>query len=158
MKAKITGILAILLGLTLSSCKDGSNFPDKPYLEYRSYRLVRADVDPALPADHAVVELYFTDGDGDIGVDPIPVGDFNFFARVFEQADTGGYLFAYDWPGRMENLQDPGQQNGVLEGVIYYKVALSEIASDTAYIEFELIDDAGNSSGPVDSEPIFLDF
>lgn len=158
MKAKIIGICTILLGMTLSSCEDGSNFPDEPYLEYRSYRLVDANVDTALPADHAVIELYFTDGDGDVGIEPIPVGDFNFFADVFERADSGGYQYAYGWPGILKDLADQGQQNKALEGIIYYKVALSEVAGDTAIIEFELIDDAGNSSGIVRSDKLYLDF
>lgn len=157
MKAKIIGICAILLGLTFTSCERGSNFPDKPFLEYRSYRLVDANVDDSLPIQHAVVTLYFTDGDGDIGLDPNSQ-QFNFFAQVFEKADTGGYVYAYDWPGRLTDLSDPGQQNKALEGLIYYKVGVSEVVGDSTYFEFELVDDAGNSSGIIDSEVIYLDF
>ncbi len=158
MKAKIIGLLTIPLWIGITSCENGQNFPDEPYLEYRSYRLVDADQDPVFPIDHAIVDLYFTDGDGDIGLETPPPGQFNFNVSVFEKADTGGYIYAYDWSGILSDLSDPGQQNKVLEGVISYKVGLGDIISDTAYIEFELVDDAGNSSGIVTSEKIYVNF
>ncbi|NVK27613.1 MAG: hypothetical protein HWE14_06195 [Flavobacteriia bacterium] len=159
MRAKIIGILGVTASLFFTAgCKDGQVFPDEPYLEYRSYVLIDASVDPDFPIDHAAVDLYFTDGDGDIGEEPIPTGDFNFFVNVFERNDSGEYVYAYDWNGILEDLSDPGQQNKVLEGIITYQVGLSSIDSDSAYIEFELIDDAGNTSGVIQSEHIFVDF
>ncbi len=157
MHTKILGILSFLvLAALVTGCKDNSVFPDEPYMEYRSYTLVPEDADPDLPANHALVDLYFTDGDGDIGVD-LPDGQFNFYANVMEKYDTG-YVFAYDFPGILRDLADPGQQNKALEGIISYKVALTEIETDTVRIDFELIDDAGNSTGIVESEDIFVDF
>lgn len=156
MITKIGGILA-LSAIVLTSCQDGQVFPDEPYLEYQSYRLVGETEDPDLPINHAVVDLYFTDGDGNIGED-VAEGDFNLFVNVFEQADTGGYVFAYDWNGLLEDLTDEGQQNKVLEGVISYKVGLSSVQSDSCYIEFQLIDDDGNASDVVETERIFCSF
>ncbi len=157
MKAKILGILCLFATATaLVSCTDAQVFPDEPFLEYRGYELVTADADTALPVDHAVVELYFTDGDGDIGED-IPDGEFNFHVGVHEKFDTG-YVFAYNWSGILKDLSDPGQQNKALKGIIYYKVALSEVETDTVRIDFELVDDTGNTSGIIPTEDIFVDF
>lgn len=143
--------------LTTVACKDGKNFPDEPFLRYESYELVGSEVDPDFPLEHAAVRLYFTDGDGDIGLEDLDPGEFNFEVSVFEKFDTG-YAYAYDWSGILKDLADEGQQNKVLEGYITYKVGLADATTDTVRLEFELIDDAGHRSGIVDSEEIFVDF
>lgn len=158
MKAKILGILSIcLLALVNTSCEDGQNFPDEPHLEYRSYTLVNGEDDPDFPLDHALVDLYFTDGDGDIGLDSPDSTQFNFWVDIFEKWDTG-YVYAYSVNAVLKDLADPGQQNKVLEGIISYKVNLADALTDTVKVDFELIDDAGHSSGVVTSEPIWVDF
>lgn len=158
MKTKILGILAASLGLlSLVSCKDSDVFPDTPYLEYRSYELIGSEQDPVFPLEHALVTLYFTDGDGDIGEKEYDPGEFNFRVSVFEKYDTG-YAYAYDWSGILEDLADPGQQNKALEGEIMYKVGLADAGTDTVKFEFELVDDAGHSSGVIESEPVLVAF
>lgn len=155
MKAKIVALWSLLLILT--SCESGQVFPDEPYLEYRSYTLVEADVDPDVPFDHARVELFFTDGDGNIGEREFGQAEFNFLVSVFEKHDTE-YIYAYDWSALLKDIADDGQQNQAMEATIFYKLGVEDATTDTVRFEFELIDDDGNSSGVVTSEDVYLTF
>lgn len=143
--------------LVVAACRNNKNFPDEPYLEYRGYELVASEVDPVFPMQHAVVQLYFTDGDGNIGLKELPPGQFNLNVTVFQNSDSG-YVYAYNWSGILEDLADEGQQNKVLEGEIFYKIGLADVTSDSVFFQFELLDDDLNSSGIVESEIIHVDF
>lgn len=143
--------------MLMASCKDSSNFPDTPYLRYEDYTTVKADVDPDAPFDHAVVHVYFTDGDGNVGIRDFATGEFNFVVSVFEKYDTG-YAYVYDWSALLTDLADEGQQNRALEGDLYYKVNLGDVVADTARIELQLIDDDGNKSEIVHSPDIPVNF
>ena len=59
-------IIYILIGILFISCKERINFDKVPYLEFVS--LVKID-DGTLIDKKATLILYFTDGDGDIGLD-----------------------------------------------------------------------------------------
>lgn len=143
--------------MVLPACDLSHSFSDTPTLKYQSYSLIGAEEDPVFPLEHADIQLYFTDGDGDIGLKTFAPGEFNLLVSVFEKHDSE-YVYVYDWSGILKDLADEGQQNKSLEGVITYKVGLADVVVDTARIEFELIDDAGHSSGVIQTEPIYVHF
>ena len=58
-----------IIGLVLASCQNVKNFPDVPFVRLESYEIVAANVDPDVPGEHIVIDFYFTDGDGNIGLD-----------------------------------------------------------------------------------------
>lgn len=59
-------IISILIGILFNSCKEWVNFNKVPYLEFVS--LTKIDDGTSIDKK-AILILYFTDGDGDIGSD-----------------------------------------------------------------------------------------
>ena len=111
------------------------------------------------------LHLYFTDGDGDIGLsknDTIPPFDYNVFVNYFEMRQDSLTLIDVSPPYhiRIPNLTPTGQ-NKSLKGDLVWNVSIlpkgpTQRKSDTIQFELKLFDRALNESDLVSSGLILL--
>jgi hypothetical protein len=156
--AKVGILLATIF---LVSCEKPRRFPIEPYLEYRSHEVVPATANRPFPA--LEINMYFRDGDGDIGLEPgdtlapfCTTCDYfnNLFITVYSKVN-GDYVFPFDEPSRIRNLTPVGQ-NKTLEGTIQYRINLNNVSSDTVRVEVQLVDRALNKSNIETLEDIYV--
>lgn len=107
--------------LLLAACRPEEKFPVEPKLEFRSFQQF---------GDSASLVVYFTDGDGDVGLDagetqaPFDTASayyHNFFVEHYQRVD--GEWLHYPFPEDMQMYYriprlTPTGQNKVLEGEI----------------------------------------
>ena len=132
-------------------CERVSTFPPEPHIELDSYEIVGADVNPNFPAEHVELDIYFTDGDGDIGLDTEAPPHcltcdhyYNLYINVYCK-EEGQFELIYDNNARIENIT-PDQQNTTLEGHILIPVDIFNRTTDTIMMDFYLEDRALNKS------------
>ena len=150
MKAfsKITFILVLLS--ILFSCEKNEKFSDIPYLEFTKYEL-KDSVDPLGNITKICeLHLYFTDGDGDIGLfneDTIPPFEHNLSVNYFEMRDDSLQQINVNPPFhiRIPNLTPTGQ-NKSLKVDVKYDVDITYRNSDTLQFKLKLFDRALNES------------
>ena len=91
MNTKISFIV-IILALVLSSCLKAEEYPLEPIIKYESFNVMN---------DSATLVISFTDGDGDIGLNPSDTtGDYspsnyfhhNLFVEYYEKDDALGWV------------------------------------------------------------------
>ena len=160
MNASSKIVLFIVLLTLFFACKKRESFSDIPYLEFRHYEL-KDSVD-ALGNITKLCELhlYFTDGDGDIGLfdeDTIPPFEYNLFVNYFEMKNDSLQQINVNPPYhiRMPNLMPTGQ-NKSLKVDVTYDVDITYRNSDTIKFELKLFDRALNESEWVSSSLIIL--
>lgn len=150
------------------SCVDSVKFPPEPFLRYESHELFAKETGPmpTYPFDRAEVNLYFTDGDGDLGQDASFSGilcrhgdsttaSCNLFIDVWSKRN-GVFDTSYALDARIVDLE-PSSQNPTLEGNIIYNVSLAGRFSDTVRIDFWMYDRSLNKSNIVSTPEIFVD-
>lgn len=162
---KWSNLLLLLTVLLFTACEKSRSFPPEPYLEYTSHVIVSQDDDPVnFPFDYADVELYFTDGDGNMGQDKEFIGvaccdtcDFycNLFVDVYSKID-GSWSEMYEYNARIDDMT-PQSQDLTLEGKIQYKVSLSGRFSDTVRIDMKIVDRDMNYSSIASTPEIYVD-
>lgn len=151
--SKIALILILLLGTGFYSCKKKSKYSNVPEITFTSFE--------KFGADSAHLTLYFTDGDGDIGVTQAEDTVFNFFT-IYYQKKNG--VFQIKQPKIPLNFRIPilnsSKKSKSLEGDIvitflnpYYFPTLT---SDTIKYEFYLKDRANNESNHEFSSEIIV--
>ncbi len=106
------------------------------------------------------LHLYFTDGDGDIGLfdeDTIPPFDYNLFVNYFEMYNDSSQQINVTPPYhiRIPNLTPTGQ-NKSLKVDVKYDVDITYRNSDTIKFELKLFDRALNESEWVSSGLIVI--
>ncbi|HJN64233.1 MAG: hypothetical protein QGG97_02375 [Flavobacteriales bacterium] len=160
MKAFSKIVFILVLVPVLFACKKNENFSDIPYLEFTGYT-IKDSVD-ALGNLTKIFELhlYFTDGDGDIGLfdeDTIPPFDYNLFVNYFEMYNDSSQQINVTPPYhiRIPNLTPTGQ-NKSLKVDVKYDVDITYRNSDTIKFELKLFDRALNESEWVSSGVIFI--
>ena len=160
MKAfsKIAFIL-VLISL-LFACKKSDQFSDIPYLEFRKYQLKDSVDALGNIAKICELHLYFTDGDGDIGLfdeDTIAPFDYNLFVNYFETQNDSLQQINVSPPFhiRIPNLT-PSGQNKSLKVNLKYDMDLTYRNSDTIKFELKLFDRALNESDWVGTGLIIL--
>ena len=161
-------LLAVLLTSAFIGCKKGTAFPDTPKLKWVDYEVVPENG----PIDEIVLNLSFTDGDGDIGsgsdnpYDTCNAQSYDLFIRYFEKIN-GNYqeIFPVDTTSCLyfhQRLPDitPEGQNKILEGNIYAPFVYIGYPSngnvDTIKFEVVLKDRAGNKSNIASSPGLFI--
>ena len=160
MKAfsKIAFILVLIS--ILFACKKSDQFSDIPYLEFRKYQLKDSVDALGNMAKICELHLYFTDGDGDIGLfdeDTIAPFDYNLFVNYFETQNDSLQQINVSPPFhiRIPNLT-PSGQNKSLKVNLKYDVDVTYRNSDTIKFELKLFDRALNESDWVGSGLIIL--
>ncbi|WP_417601146.1 hypothetical protein [Owenweeksia hongkongensis] len=170
MKIQFPKILlcALFLVLTYVGCKKDKAFPDTPNLKWDDYEIMPENG----PIDEIVLNLAFTDGDGDIGsgsqnaYDTCNSQSYDLFIRYFEKVggsyqevfpvDTTSCLYFHQ---RFPDITPEGQ-NKILEGNIYAPFIFLGFPSnanvDTIKFEVVLKDRAGNKSNVATSPGIFI--
>jgi len=156
-------ILLALIIMAPLSCKKIEQLPPEPYIAFRQFLMF--DSTDILGNTHkaGILDFYFEDGDGDIGLKQPDPGDTNpdttnltFYlykkeGGIFnEPADTFGYRVPY---------MERSGQNKILQGSIQITFLYIGYASDdTIKYEFFLEDRTGNISNTVEScEIVFSD-
>ena len=160
MNASSKIVLFIVLLTLFFACKKREEFSEIPYLEFTKYEL-KDSVD-ALGNITKLCELhlYFTDGDGDIGLfeeDTIAPFNYNLFVNYFEMKNDSLQQINVTPPYhiRMPNLMPTGQ-NKSLKVDVTYDVDITYRNSDTIKFELKLFDRALNESEWVSSSLIIL--
>lgn len=160
MKAfsKIAFILVLIS--VLFACKKSEQFSDIPYLEFSKYQLKDSVDALGNIAKICELHLYFTDGDGDIGLfdkDTIAPFDYNLFVNYFEMQNDSLQQINVSPPFhiRIPNLT-PSGQNKSLKVNVKYDVDITYRNSDTIKFELKLFDRALNESDWVSSGLIHL--
>ncbi len=161
-------LLALVFTFTLKGCQKDKAFPDTPNLKWVDYEIVPQNG----PIDEIVLNLSFTDGDGDIGSGNQNIFDtcnsqaYDLFIRYFEKVggnyeevfpvDTTSCLYFHQ---RLPDLTPEGQ-NKILEGNIFapfiYLGYPTNSSVDTIKFEVVLKDREGNKSQIASSPGIFI--
>jgi len=157
--AKIT-----LLGIVGLACARDVNFPDVPYVKLEEYEVIGPNVDPDLPNEHLKIKFYFTDGDGNIGLDDDQLAPpfcencdhyYNLFVNVLSK-ENGVLDTTYPYNARIKNLT-PNAQYQSLEGHMIYKIDIANRASDTIMVDFYLEDRDLNKSNLERTPELYID-
>ncbi len=155
-------ILFFILCTCLTNCTESPHFPVEPHLEYKGISK-KSIKQGSLNTDSLFIYLYFTDGDGDIGI---------------EQSDSLQNLFIIDSRTnkqaesiKIPKIADAGIGNGI-SGEIELKVyttcclfnnnippcsVVEGVNTDTLTYKIYMIDRAGNKSEIVETESIILE-
>jgi hypothetical protein len=154
-----------LLGAIALGCEKSRQFPIEPFVKLEKYDLVAANVDPNALNEHIALRFYFTDGDGNIGLEE---GDTlppfcntcehydNLRVNVYSKID-GVFELNYPYNARIKNLT-PNGQNLSLEGHMDYKIDIANRTSDTIMVDFYLEDRDLNQSNVERTPELYVKF
>lgn len=82
MRTKFRLFILLWFGLgTLFSCREKQEYPPEPYLEYIDFLIFRH---PAGYDSLGILRLFYTDGDGDLGMFHWDTTSFNFFVAYYK--------------------------------------------------------------------------
>ncbi len=158
--AKVVGLLA-LAGVLATGCLKTEEFPNEPRIAFKSFEFF---------GDSASLTITFTDGDGDIGLDPSDNGApfdtssiyyYNLFLEHSELVNGEWNVVEFEEPiyYRIPRITPTGQ-NKVLEGEIAVAIDPFPLfvtgASDTVRYSVEMVDRALNRSNRVESDVIVV--
>lgn len=158
--AKVAGVI-LLGGVLFSGCLKTEEFPDTPAITFKSFNF---------HGDSASLVIAFTDGDGDVGLDPsdnappydtASVHYFNLFLQESEKVNNVWHDVEFEEPihYRIPRITPTGQ-NKALEGEI--AVAIDPFPlfitgnADTVRFSIEMEDRALNRSNKVFTSEIFV--
>lgn len=166
MKKNIFFILSFSLILTIISCTKHDTYPLEPQLEFYSFTKIPngTNID-----DKAILNLSFTDGDGDIGLDiqdTFPPFNYNgdyYFNCVIEYFEKQQDSFVkVDLPltlnTRIPRVNADVADRGI-RGNIEVEVFMNNVLSPYDTIKFRtyIYDRALNKSNVVETPPIYVD-
>ncbi len=163
MKTRL--ILGILSLTALIGCRPDKNFSDTPNIEFSNFDLYQEDRNGTF-ADIVELEIYFTDGDGDIGLNPEDTTSPNFcnscpyynnLLTEIYTVENGVKSFYSDYNARIKDLTPTGQ-NKTLEGSIFYQVDVTNRLSDSLQFTVQLLDRKLHKSNVVESPVIHVNF
>lgn len=161
------GFLLVFSVVLLSSCLKREDFPNRPDIEYLGHEMVPYQTD--LADSLGYVRFSFTDGDGDLGLNPGDTfGDFapgqiynyNLFIRYFlkEQGVFEEVQIPSSPNSRFENLT-PYSSDGTLQGEMAVGVYDGGFEpNDTIQFEMFIVDRALNHSDTVLTPEIILQY
>jgi hypothetical protein len=144
--------LVILISCIIGSCGEIESYPDTPIIEYKSFSLYYSTDTTMGKILKGKMEVYFTDGDGDIGLeqpnDTIEADSlkFNFFTSLYS-INEGVFEKVPDENG-LQNFRIPyitrGDQNKTIKGSIFlefeYRLLENDPILDTIFYTFYLVD------------------
>ncbi len=157
--------ILFLSTLFLSSCIDKDEFPPEPYIEFRSFTKINNTLGYD---DKGILSLYFTDGDGNIGLaqgDTFPPYDtgsmyyYNFFITYFEkQNDT---FIEIELPFTNNSripVLNSSEQDQPIKGEIDIELFINNYYSDYDTIRFDafIVDKDLNHSNTISTPEIII--
>jgi len=155
MKNIFPVLILIVIILSFSSgCEKIRQLPPEPYIEFRQFTMFDTIDILGNPAKAGILEFYFEDGDGDLGLRQPIEGQtdttnlfFTLFYKedgVFTEADTLDFNNPPDY--RIPYMEREGQ-NKTLQGLIEITFLYFIFDSnDTIRYDFYIKDRAGNES------------
>ncbi len=143
--------------ILFASCRDIKTFPIIPYIEFDSFTKINNGTNKD---NKGILSIYFTDGDGNIGLEEDENDtSYNFFMNYFEKQN--GSWVKVDFPSsanfRLPILNTSDEEQS-LEGTIELEIFFNNPLSiyDTIQFECWLFDRDGNQSNHVFTSPIIV--
>ncbi|MEE4197499.1 MAG: hypothetical protein V2I54_07625 [Bacteroidales bacterium] len=159
MRKKILYLLSLLiLGI---SCEKEDQYPDIPEIRYKNFTLAE-ETENGFENTIGRLTFSFTDGDGDIGLDPnadsitdtTSTETYNaFITRFFKQKNgfvrdtTIGYIIPY---------MEGGEYREYLKGEIEIKIYFNNFPHDTLRFDFYIYDRANHKSNTESTPEIIV--
>lgn len=145
-------LVSIVSVMSVVGCGPDPLYPDEPILSFKTYNYNGSD--------SLTTVFSFTDGDGDIGVDPSG-NDYNMLLTLYYKDQNGDYQAALfpaspdtiKYPYRIPQL--PDGQNG-LEGDIHLVVNTTMITYDTIRFNAFLVDQTNHRSAVIQTPELGL--
>jgi hypothetical protein len=157
-------VVFIVVFLSITSCFKKEDFPSTPSISYQSFDIL---------GDSARITLSFTDGEGDIGLEPDQISapydvnskyHYNLYLVYYEKKDNGGWQPGIDLNGDtivFRNRLRPiytGKPKSI-KGTIEYTIEpifynLFSTDNDTIKYRIQLIDRALNESDWIETAEI----
>ena len=153
------------MALIVSSCFKNEEYPNEPIISEPVF---------AFSGDSAKLTFTFTDGDGDIGLDPADTlapydpdayYHYNLYLDYYEKDDVNGWQRGRDLEGdsivfayRLKPIVVKGKARGIkgtMDVTIVNFANPFSTESDTIKYEIRLIDRALNESNVIETEEIY---
>jgi hypothetical protein len=161
MKPKIFLLLS-LLALFASCVKKPGSYPPEPQIYYQT--MTPNVVNLKDTAAGVLIELKFTDGDGDIGRDQSQAVQSVFLRDSRDTSTSVDYTFTHPFPFIGDDMRP---EDGGLEGFItlklgkgYFNISDSlhaALGKDTLHWDIYIKDEAGHKSNVVSTGPIYIE-
>ncbi|MBK6755997.1 MAG: hypothetical protein IPG69_20975 [Flavobacteriales bacterium] len=161
LRAKVA-LLLLGVAMVLGACLKTDEFPEEPIIRFKEFTTT---------GDSAALTIFFTDGDGDIGLgqgDTLPPYDtmpyvFNLFVE-YEELQNGVWVpftgFTFPFLHQRVPVITPTGQNKTLEGEITYRFTdwptIPNTPWDTVRYTVKLVDRALHESNIVRTVEIIL--
>jgi len=149
MKNLLPVVITIVFALPFfSGCEKIRQLPPEPVVEFRQFTMYDT-IDPlGNPAKAGILEFYFEDGDGDLGLKQPVEGQADttnlFFTRY--NKEEGAFVEADESAYRIPYMEREGQ-NKILQGTIEITfLYFFYNTNDTIKYDFYIKDRAGNES------------
>ena len=166
MSKKFLAIICISLlavFLLLYSCTDYEQYPLEPVIEYQGYKVIYSN-DTLVTPIKGVLQISFTDGDGNIGLsdnEVDPPYDYNLFIDYFELQNGVWSSVVVDGDTVNFNARipiiTPSGTNKNIKGTIYDTVLLNTFSSyDTIKYVIYLKDRDLNKSNIIETPEIVI--
>jgi hypothetical protein len=156
--------LSLILFAGSSACEEIVKYPDTPIIEYKSFTLFSTVDDLGNDIFLGKMEIDFTDGDGDIGIeqpDSANVPDsikYNLFLTLYEKVN--GDFEKVNTLDSAQNFRIPFiervGQNKTLKGTITLDLEYKTIEYDTICYTFYLLDREFHRSNVDTSEQLIF--
>ncbi|HOF16550.1 MAG TPA: hypothetical protein PLF32_06740 [Bacteroidales bacterium] len=159
MRTKYLHIIcrSCILTILLCACKPPKTFPIIPYIEFRSFTKIDNGTGKD---DKGILAIYFTDGDGNIGLKENEKDtSYNFFMNYFE-CQEGVWTetdFSTNFNFRLPIINTSDKEQA-LEGIIELEIFFNNPRSayDTIRFECWLFDRDSNESNHIFTPPIIV--
>ena len=164
LNSKLQFLIVIAIVLVLYSCKKKEQYPIEPHIEFLDFtQITKANgIDSA-----GIFKFSFTDGDGDIGLNPedtlAPYNAagqyyYNFFIKYYELQNGVLKEVPLAWPNnsRIPNITPDGKNksiNGEIEMAIR---TFSSSSFDTIMFDAKIVDRALHESNTIQTNYIVL--
>lgn len=156
----ITRIFILCCFLVVLACRKPAEYPLEPVIAYDTLRILQLSNPIAGQlTDSVVVDIDFTDGDGNLGVaKDAPIDDttnYNFFYTPY-RLQMGKWVKVYDLYSKIPNLNSTGK-TVPLKGKISAHITDAYFLfrkRDTIRVDIYVKDNAGNVSNTVSTEPM----
>jgi hypothetical protein len=157
----------MLFSVLLNSCKPQHSFPKEPYLEFVSLNMI----DNGTSVDeYAELILYFTDGDGNIGLDntfnypPFDTNSVyfhNFFVTYYAKRNGEFVAFPeFEFNTRLPRFlssNNPTPLEGEIKRILYIRNPLATAPDvDTVKFECQIVDRDLNESNRIFTSEIIV--
>jgi len=156
--------LSFVVSAIIAGCGEIVTYPDTPVIDYKSFSLYKTTDDLGNSIFLGKLEVEFTDGDGDVGIeqpDSANLADslkYNFFTRLYNF--NNGVFEEITGSGGEQNFRIPyitrEGQNKTLKGTITIDFEYKIIEYDTIFYTFYMMDRGFHRSNVDTSQVIIL--